>query len=201
MPRKSNKTEPAGEENIHQLAAETTTEVAVLDNGPYSNIHIKTAKIKKDLFLYVEYTEKMKDGDKNAKEDREAPIHEDLKVAFRKLDEHLCRISEQFNQRGEMDGFNVNCQGFTIGGSGDNEGVTLSGYRGLDSTKYLNLNSPFTKWADDYAYMSELSQAIEECKHEVKMYLFEGKHAPDAQLTMEFPEGEEEGNDVNMDDL
>ena len=94
---------------------------------------------------------------------------------------------------GDLDGFNVNCHGFTIGGSGDHEGVCLVGYRGLDSGKYLNLVSPFTKWSDEeYEYISELGQIIEECKHEVRLYMFEGKYKPEAQQELPFPEAEDE---------
>lgn len=84
----------------------------------------------------------------------------------------------------------MECTGFSIGGSGDNEGVTLIGKRELSTNKTLNLTAPFTKWDDSmpYRHSSDLSELIETCKAEVYSYLFEGKHQPDAQMSFEFPE-------------
>lgn len=155
-------------------------------------ITIKKAKIKDDLFLEVEYMEMVKDGENTIKKSSTSPVHNDMKAAFRKLDEHLCRVCEQYNSLGNPDEMNINCKGFTIGGNGDSEGVCLIGYRGFDSGKSLNLVSPFVKWeGDDYSYTGELASIIEECKYEVNLYLFEGKHAPQAQQELPFDEAEE----------
>ena len=40
-----------------------------------------------------------------------------------------------------------------------------------------------SRWDEDYAFISELSEAIEQCKIEVNEYL-NGKHAPDNQVDM-----------------
>lgn len=183
------------------------------------NITLKKAKIKDNLFLEVEYSEQAEDGTNTVKKDCSAPVHDDLKKAFKKLNIHLALLCEQVIEPSKggisvtkgleaenailldpdedfaftKDGWQLiskmACKGFTIGGSGDNEGVTLIGTRTLSNDKALNLVSPFTKWEEDYnpySYSSELSQIIEECKHEVKEYLFNGKHQPDAQMSLEF---------------
>lgn len=189
-----------------------------------SNITIKKAKIKDSLFLEVEYSEQQEDGVNSVKKDCTAPVHDDLKLAFKKLNIHLALLCHQVNTATGKGAINIlkafeeevthqldpeqeytftaagweivkahYCSGFTIGGSGDNEGVVLVGKRELSNGKTLNLVSPFHKWEEDaypYAYISELGQIIEECKHEVHAYLFEGKHQPDAQLSLF--EGDEE---------
>ena len=84
---------------------------------------------------------------------------------------------------------------FSIGGSGDSEGVSLSGYKKLSQGRVLNLNAPFTKWNDDndpYEHADELSASIAHCSDEVNKYL-DGKIAPSAQQEIEFnPEGGDE---------
>lgn len=78
----------------------------------------------------------------------------------------------------------ISCSGFSIGGSGDSEGVTIFGVRELSNGKKLNIVSPFTRWDDDYTYAFDLAQIVEECKGEVYLYLFENKHQPETQLDM-----------------
>jgi hypothetical protein len=150
----------------------------ITSNGKYSKIQLKKAKIKDSLFLEVEYSETIADGTNTVKKDCTAPVHDDLKNAFAELDDHLSRICEQWTTNNRFD--ETQCKGFTIGGSGDNEGVTLIGSREI---KYgvLNIVSPFTKWDSEYENIIELGEAIETCKHEVKLYLFEGKHQPAQQ--------------------
>lgn len=91
----------------------------------------------------------------------------------------------------------MECTGFSIGGSGDNEGVTLIGKRELSTNKTLNLTAPFTKWDDSmpYRHSSDLAELIETCKAEVYSYLFEGKHQPDAQMSFAFPEDTDQQQD------
>lgn len=166
---------------------DTQPEVIIIDEPQIlpnkQQVSIKKVKIVDDIFLYVEYS----DDSATVKKDCKDPIHDDLKFQIRRLDDHLAKICEQFNQVKEIDTFNVNCKGFTIGGHGDHEGVCLIGYRGLDSGKYLNLVSPFVKWDDNsYALASELAEVIEACKYEVMEYLFNGKHQPDNQLELDF---------------
>jgi hypothetical protein len=179
------------------------------------SITIKKAKIKNELFLEVEYSEKLNDGTNTVKKECTAPVHDDLKLAFKRLNVHLALLCEQVYiatgkagieiQKGigeeiawQMDPNNdftfsqpswniirgMYCSGFTIGGSGESEGVTLIGYRLLGNDKVLNLTSPFQRWGDSYEFDSKLGEIIEACKHETYQYLFNDKHKPNAQLSM-----------------
>lgn len=179
-------------------------------------ITINKAKIKDNLFLTAEYSEVISAGTKSISEDFTAPVHDDLKKAFKKLTIHLALLTGQvltdfdngieatfdtervlslydpeadfkFSESGWNIIDNTYCSGFTIGGNGDSEGVTLVGRRLLANGKTLNLVSPFQKWEGDnynYSWISELSEIISECRGEVHLYLFEGKHQPDTQLSL-----------------
>lgn len=146
-----------------------------------NKIQFKKAKIKDGLFLEVEYSETITDGTNTVKKDCTAPVHNDLINAFEKLNEHLQRLCGQDDE--------CICKGFTIGGSGDHEGIVLIGSREVDFG-VLNLVTPFIKWDSSYSEITELSEAIEACKHESLLYLFEGKHRPDVQQELPF-EGED----------
>ncbi|RHR72414.1 hypothetical protein DWW69_16085 [Bacteroides sp. AF16-49] len=121
-------------------------------------------------------------------------VHNDLKEAFKALRPFLITIAEQpeaglFNlnnidsepdERMEKDIMKYIVTGYTVGGSGESEGVTLTGQKILKSGQVLNLNAPFTKYCDDtnpdsYPYASELSIAISRCNYEVTEYLFNEK--------------------------
>lgn len=182
-----------------------------------ANVTIKKAKIKDSLFLTAEYSEVIAAGTKSISEDFTAPVHEDLKRAFKKLTIHLRLLTGQVNEATGKSALHADydpertlvlfdpdmdfqftekdwdiidslyCAGFSIGGSGDSEGVTLIGRRTIREGKVLNLVSPFQKWENDsfdYPHSSELSQVIAECIGEVKLYLFEGKHQPDIQISL-----------------
>ena len=156
-------------------------------------IKIKKASIKEGLFLDAEYERMVEENPRTVGEKSKAPIHDDLKNAFKKLDEHLCILCEQFNSYGDHDLENVSARGFVIGGSGDSEGVVLLGGRSLTGG-YMNISSPFTKWESDYDHIGDLGEIIEECKHEVYLYLFENKHKEEEktdQLALEFEHEED----------
>lgn len=192
-----------------------------------STVSIKKAKIKDDLFLEVEYSEKVTDGTNSVKKSCTAPVHSDLRKAFYNLSSHLgllcaqtienknkpkVSVSISSEAQGEEieleDGFKfdtvnleiaktIMCTGFSIGGSGDNEGISLIGRRVLSGERILNLVSPFQQWDDhDYPYVEELAEQIEICRQEVHLYLFEGKHQPDNQLSLfDQSANEDEDND------
>lgn len=157
------------------------------------NVIINKASLKDGLFLKGDYDERIKDATRNMKFDDSNPVHDDLKAVFDGLGEHLRKLCEQpVDFEGED---TYTCTGFSIGGSGGSEGVTLIGFRELSESRTLNLVSPFLKWEDDnynYQDTDELSELIEAGKHEVKAYLFEGKYAPKKQYSL-FDEPPEEG--------
>lgn len=158
------------------------------------------AKIKNELFLYVEYTEELPGHSKNGlKNDCTVPIHDDLKAAMQKLHRHLALLCDEIEIPSpkkkflttEFAGFYVT--GFTASGNDDNAGVVISGYK---DGKYgsVNLNTPFTKFVGgDYPFHSELGQDIISLEYEIDQYLFKGKRAPEVQLEMEMPEAPEPG--------
>lgn len=147
----------------------------------YGNITIKKAKLKDSMFLEVEYEERVQLGHNDVKKICDAVVHDDMKAAFKKLSNHIENICELSNHS------DITAKGFTIGGSGDHEGVCLFGSSTLD-LGVMNIVTPFVKWDSDYHGISELGEVIEECKAEVLAYLFESKHQPNAQTSLEFPE-------------
>lgn len=165
---------------------------------------INKAKIKNKLFLYYEYGLMVGDVNHDIKTLSDAPIHDDLRDAFRNLIPHfafLCEEIGEYKMKEFVDGklsmeddlfikYNVNQ--FSIGGSGDSEGVTLSGNKRVGAG-VVNFNTPFVRYSDEYEYMNEFIAAIETAQDEVKLYI-EGKHAPKAQQEMVFDDfdGEEE---------
>lgn len=158
---------------------------------------IKKAKIKDDLFLEVEFTENLPGHSKNdTRLASTVPVHDDLKICFQKLHKHLAILCDEVGspkkkdfEDAEFPAFFV--RGFSISGNDENEGVTISGYK---EGKYgdVNLNTPFTKWNEsEYSFVNELSLDIEAALHEVDQYLFHGKRAPEKQMEIGFPEGDE----------
>ena len=160
-----------------------------------NNVTIKKATIKDNNYLSVEYTEQQPDGFSTIKKECKIPVHDDLKLAFSALSNHLANLTFQHDKKGKLCYESTACKGFSIGGNGDSEGVTLTGVRTLDSDKSLNISSPFQRFDSDlfdYKHMDDLIEKINICKYEVIEYLFNGKHAPENQLAMPFDELEEE---------
>lgn len=165
-------------------------------------MRITKAKIKNNLYLYYEYEEMIEDGTfKELKVDSDAPIHGDLTKTFRDLTPFFAHLCEEISDnkmkkfiKGELADdddvylkFKVNS--FSIGGSDDNEGVTLSGQKFTEMGKSINFNSPFLKWDEDYEYSHEFHKTIETARIEVEEYN-SGKRAPDPQTSMMFEEFE-----------
>ena len=162
-----------------------------------NNVKIKKAKIKDDLFLEVEYTEELAGhSKKDTKLSCTVPVHDDLKETFKKLEKHLAILCDEVtsNKKKEFEDtafekFDV--RGFSIGGSDENEGVTINGSK---EGKYglVNLNTPFSKWENqDYPFSRDLANDVFAAIHEVEEYLFYGKRAPEKQLSMDFEGGED----------
>ncbi len=162
-------------------------------------VKIKKAKLKDDLFLEVEYTEELPGhSKKDTKLSCTVPVHDDLKESFQKLHKHLAALCDEISVKGKLlDAFDHNdfaqffVRGFTIAGTDENEGVTVSGYK-TGKFGNVNLNTPFTKWeSNDYPFVGELAIAVEGAVYEVEEYLFNGKRAPEKQIEMDFGAEEE----------
>lgn len=127
--------------------------------------------------------------------------HPDLLHAFSLLRSHLAIICSQLDGKDAdlkeieeneqfLEKFNVT--GFSIGGSGESEGVVLIGNKNIKRGT-LNLVSAFIKFEDTnnpYEYQDELSHLINHGVDEANLYV-EGKIAPDAQGKIDFGVGDE----------
>lgn len=154
-------------------------DLALALNKLKNKYSIKKAKLA-DIALNVEYSETLEDSSNKVSKDCTAPVHEDLKTAFSNMNGLLRDITEQPEES------DVQCTGFTIGKNED--GAVLIGFRSLDSGSALNLTSPFVRFEDN----GSLEHAVSVAKQEALLYLFEKKHAPDAQLSLfENQSGEE----------
>lgn len=169
-------------------------------------IEIKKAAIKNRIFLSSEYVEKLNGVNKTRKEDSDAIVHDDLIHAFQKMVPHFALLTEQvpesevesiiLNNR-EIPGdllHKIKVTGISVGGSGESEGITISGAKRLSNGKTVNFNTPFTKWEavdEGYKFISELINVLEDLKDEVVAYM-EGKQGTKAQTEMSFGDEEEE---------
>ena len=132
-------------------------------------------------------------------------VHGDLKAAFKALTGHmaiLCELREAREESApqELNDLNtVEVTGYSIGGTDEDEGVTLIGKRFLKSKKVLNLIAPFTKFAnenEEYPYSYELMGAINLCGYEVEQYLTAKKWAI---VQQELPFDEDAPQDIQAD--
>lgn len=162
---------------------------------------IRKVKITKGRTLEIEVIEHLPD-----KTDREMIIkcdqlvHDDMYKAFDKLKIHLVKLCdlhegvnihpEDFNPEEQLTKFKVTS--FSIGGSEDQEGITITGQKELSTGKILNLNAPFTKYhdeLDEYLFASELAADVANCVYEAEQYLWHEKYAV-KQLEIPFQETE-----------
>lgn len=169
-------------------------------------MNIIKAKVTKDKTLVAVY--------KNENEDTVTVegknlIHKDLEAALDALVPHLAFLCEQkeaddktFIEDIPDEIHNVlEVSGYSIGGSDEDEGVTLIGKRFLKSKKVLNLSAPFTKFNnenEEYTNAFELQQAIEACNYEVEQYLTAKKWAI---VQQELPFDDSEPGEVNADEV
>lgn len=137
------------------------------------------AKITKDSTLVATY----KDENGTTTVEGKNLVTSDLINAFSKLNPHAALLTEQKEVDGiesvdevpDIIGQVLDVTGYSIGGDGDNEGVTLIAKRFLKTGKVLNLCAPFTMFNNEnesYINAFELEQEIQSCEFEVKEYLF-----------------------------
>lgn len=134
-------------------------------------------------------------------------VHADMKKAFERLKVHLVAICDQKEAAEVLEDFssypvenlsNYVVTGYSVGGSDEDQGVTIIGQKLLETGKVLNLIAPFTKYEDldAYEYANELSGDIHACDCEVLAYMFDGKWGIKQQeFDFEAPEG------VDMEDF
>lgn len=140
------------------------------------------AKITKDSTLVATY----KDENGTTTVEGKNLVTSDLINAFSKLNPHAALLTEQKEVDGiesvdevpDIIGQVLDVTGYSIGGDGDHEGVTLIAKRFLKTGKVLNLCAPFTMFNNEnesYINAFELEQEIQSCEFEVKEYLFNKK--------------------------
>lgn len=150
-----------------------STNINIEDNEDHK------AKITKDSTLVATY----KDENGTTTVEGKNLVTSDLINAFSKLNPHAALLTEQKEVDGiesvdevpDIIGQVLDVTGYSIGGDGDNEGVTLIAKRFLKTGKVLNLCAPFTMFNNEnesYINAFELEQEIQSCEFEVKEYLF-----------------------------
>lgn len=165
---------------------------------------ITKAKITKDNTLVASYKN---ENDDNVTIEGKNLVHKDLRAAFNALVPHLAILCEQKEADGVIliekfpeDAFSTfDASGYSVGGSDENEGVTIVGKRFLKSNKVLNLVAPFTMYNnenEEYQHAFELQQAIDACNYEVEQYLTAKKWAI---VQQELPFDENTPTDITAD--
>lgn len=180
-------------------------------------VTIKSAKIKNKLFCDYAYEEETEHGSQSVSVSSVAPIHDDFHRRFRQLVPHLALMCEEVDDSDDlaqaMDKMEslselsrlseklrkYKVTAFKITGTGDTEGIVITGQKKLATGKVVNLNTPNLKWEDEYEYASELRITVQELRDEVIEYM-DGKQAPDVQGRL-FEDGEEALEEVLEGDL
>lgn len=163
-------------------------------------IVIKGAALK-DIFCHYSYDHTVAPNVVNSVNIKSAvPIHDDMKMKFKFLRNHLAAICEELTDD-QMENFKAghfhqdmaewfSVYAFRIQGTGDNEGAVLIGEKTLSTGDTVKLETPLIKWdSDKYHLPYELRMAIDDCVHEVELYM-QGKQAPAYVQTGLFDENE-----------
>ncbi len=174
-------------------------------------ITIKKAEIRGSIFLSYEFEQTDVNVKNNIKTSSDAPIHDDLRTAFRKLIPHFAFICEEITDQeaikmailnhehylGDKDKspderfFKYRVFGFSLK---DNKGLQLlelKGAKRLENNEEISFSTFEIDIDDpDYVFHTNLVNAIEELKEEVLAYM-QGKCAPKAQQEL-FGEGDDE---------
>lgn len=173
------------------------------------NVVVKKAEIRSGLFLSYEYDQKDTDVNNTIKTQSDAPIHDDLRDAFRALTPHFVFVCEEikdealvqaaidtpedyFGFRDEIkheDFISYRVFGFTL--SKNEEGIVISGAKQLAIGSEIAFTTPRVKFDSDYKFSSALLQSVEVLKSEVLEYM-SGKQAEKSQLALFGGEEEDE---------
>lgn len=175
------------------------------------NVTIKKASLRGSLFLNYDFEQTDADVKNTIKTSSDAPIHDDLRNAFRALIPHFAYICEEVKDEAltqkaienpEMylhdrelapddTFFKFRVGEFSLEEKKGFEYLTLFGCKSLATFQEVCFSSPKIDMEDtNYPFATELKEAIEVCKVEVLAYM-QGKQAPKAQLEM-FNDEEEE---------
>lgn len=169
------------------------------------NVVVKKAAIVSSLFLKYEFEQVSLSSTDNIKVSADAPIHEDLRQAFRALIPHFAFVCEQVTDQKLVERcitnpedylmdkdssedttfFNFRVAEVTIKGVEDDERVVISGARRLENTSAeIHITAPEIRLGDaKYPFSDDLESAVKTLRSEVEAYM-QGKHAEPAQLEM-----------------
>lgn len=178
-------------------------------------IVIKKATMKGSLFLSYSFDQIDSDVKNRINTSSDAPIHDDLKNAFRKLIPHFAFISEEITDEKlvkkaiqkpelyvlnredekEQSFFKFRVHEFEIIEKDGYEKLKISGAKQLVTNQEISFSVPPVELGGDkYKFDAELQELVEELKDEVTAYM-QGKTAPKAQTEMfeddDFDENEE----------
>lgn len=181
------------------------------------NVTIKKASLKGSLFLSYDYELQEADVKNTIKTSSDAPIHDDLRNAFRALIPHFAFICEEVKDKDltkkaiespeiylqdrdvtpDDTFFKFRVAEFSIEEKKGFEYVSIYGCKSLATLEEVCFSSPKIDLEDsNYPFRNELAKAIEDLKVEVMAYM-QGKQAPKTQLEM-FEEEEEEEQEEEM---
>lgn len=169
-----------------------------------TQIVIRKATIKGSLFLSYSFDQIEPNVKNRINTSSDAPIHDDLRNAFKKLIPHFAYVSELvkdekliekaikhpeeylFNREDDKDQtfFKMRVYDFEILEKDGYEKIKLSGSKQLETLKEISFSIPTINLGDDaYKFYQELEEVVEELKEEVSAYM-QGKTAPKAQIDM-----------------
>lgn len=178
------------------------------------NLTIKKATILSSLFLGYKYEAKDADKKDNSNTTSDAPIHEDLRKAFRVLIPHFAFICEEITDENLIRSaiqnpedylferenavtdvfFKYNVYQFEVKKSKNYDFHILTGSKCLKNLDEVVFSTPEIDLQDDkYPFQKELNEAIENVKLEVLAYM-QGKQSEKAQLNM-FDDNEDNSDD------
>lgn len=176
------------------------------------NVTIKSAEIVNSLFLKYSFDQSSLQSNDSLNVNSDAPIHDDLRNAFRQLIPHYTFICEEVkdeelvaaaldrpesyledkeNAASEVF-FNYRVIGFSTKTAKGIELLTINGAKRLTNGDEIYFSTPtlFLESAD-YTFSENLQTTIGKLKSEVQAYM-EGKQAPKAQTEM-FAEDDQTG--------
>ncbi|PUZ25047.1 hypothetical protein DCC81_12090 [Chitinophaga parva] len=181
-------------------------------------IEVRSGKLS-GIFCHYEYLHTVAENTKNKIGVKsEVPMHEDLPRAFSKLNVHLAVVCEEIrpDEIPDIDDLPVwdadpdltesdqdplavrlnrfHVTAFQISGTGENEGVILTGSKRLSTGELVSLQTPVVRWKSEYAFTNELHIAVFDLVTEIEEYN-SGKQAPQRQMEMDFG-GFEDGEDL-----
>lgn len=179
-------------------------EIGILTQPP--EIQIQAAQIK-DAFCNYSYELIAGTGEGDLINRKgSAIVHDDMRIAFKKLNVHLAVICEEIEPLAisEIEEYEniepvivyepgslmekvskYRVSGFKTGDEGEGY-VILEGVKILSTDEHVSLKTPRVKWEGNYSFLNELRVCIDDIITEVEAYM-NGKAAPKYKQTkMEF---------------